>query len=96
MCARLTGSVMPVNAAVRGYSSLPPIPARRSAAWKPIFECVPSQNGLVVDAPQRQSAIRFFAGYDFPSLSFNATSPFTISGPFLMISIVTSAISNGD
>ena len=28
-----------------------------SAAWKPIFECVPSQNGFVVDAPQRHSAI---------------------------------------
>jgi hypothetical protein len=26
------------------------------APWKPIFECVPSQNGFVVDPPQRQSA----------------------------------------
>jgi hypothetical protein len=33
-----------------------------SAAWKPIFECVPSQNGFVVEAPQRQSASRCFAG----------------------------------
>ncbi len=28
----------------------------RSAASKPAFECVPSQNGLVVEPPQRQSA----------------------------------------
>lgn len=28
-----------------------------SAAWNPTFEWVPSQNGLVVEAPQRQSAM---------------------------------------
>jgi low temperature requirement protein LtrA len=28
-----------------------------SAAWNPIFECVPSQKGFFVDPPQRQSAI---------------------------------------
>jgi len=32
---------------------------------KPIFECVPSQNGFSVEAPQRQSAIRFSAGICF-------------------------------
>jgi len=30
-----------------------------SAALKPIFECVPSQNGFSVEAPHRQSEIRF-------------------------------------
>ncbi len=33
-----------------------------SAAWKPILEWVPSQNGFSVDAPQRHSAIRFSTG----------------------------------
>jgi succinate dehydrogenase/fumarate reductase flavoprotein subunit len=33
-----------------------------SAAWKPTFEWVPSQKGLVVDAPQRQSATLSRAG----------------------------------
>jgi hypothetical protein len=28
-----------------------------AAAWKPIFEWVPSQNGFFVDAPQRQSTV---------------------------------------
>ena len=28
-----------------------------AAAWKPIFEWVPSQNGFLVDAPQRQSTV---------------------------------------
>jgi hypothetical protein len=34
----------------------------RSAAWKPTFEWVPSQKGLLVDAPQRQSATVSLAG----------------------------------
>ncbi len=33
-----------------------------SAAWKPTLEWVPSQNGFSVEAPQRQSAIRFSTG----------------------------------
>jgi hypothetical protein len=49
-----------------------------SAALKPIFECVPSQNGFSVEAPQRQSAIRFSAGNLFPSASINSTSPITM------------------
>ena len=28
-----------------------------AAAWKPIFEWVPSQNGFFVDAPQRHSTV---------------------------------------
>jgi hypothetical protein len=49
-----------------------------SAAWNPIFECVPSQNGYSVDAPQRQSAILFSTGNLFPSVSINSTSPVTM------------------
>src|SRR5215213_4262031 len=43
------------------YSSAEPGTAR-SAAWKPTFEWVPSQNGFVVDAPQRHSATVSLAG----------------------------------
>jgi len=32
-------------------------PAAASPAAKPIFECVPSQNGLRVEAPHRHNAI---------------------------------------
>jgi hypothetical protein len=35
-----------------GFSALPGTTA--SAALNPIFECVPSQKGLFVEAPQRQ------------------------------------------
>jgi hypothetical protein len=44
---------------VAGLSPLPGTAA--SAAWKPVLECVPSQKGLVVDPPQRQSANGRFA-----------------------------------
>jgi hypothetical protein len=33
-----------------------------AAAWKPISECVPSQNGLVLEAPQRQRKIGVVVG----------------------------------
>ena len=33
-----------------------------SAAWKPTLEWVPSQNGFVVDAPQRHRAMTDLAG----------------------------------
>src|SRR5205814_499356 len=46
-----------------------------SAAAKPILECVPSQNGLFVDPPQRQSANgRFGIVYAFPFQSTRFTS----------------------
>jgi energy-coupling factor transporter ATP-binding protein EcfA2 len=32
-----------------------------SAAWKPIFECCPSQNGLVTEPPQRHRKTRFLS-----------------------------------
>src|SRR6476660_6666422 len=60
-----------------------------SAAWKPTLECVPSQKGFSVDAPQRQSAIRFSTGNLFPSASINSTSPVTMYGPFFIVSIFT-------
>src|SRR5437667_562955 len=43
-----------------------------SAALNPILEWVPSQNGFSVDAPQRQSAIRFSTENLFPSASLNS------------------------
>src|SRR5438477_8435076 len=49
-----------------------------SAALKPILECVPSQKGFSVDAPQRHSAMRFSTGNLFPSASINSTSPVTM------------------
>src|SRR5690349_19383291 len=36
---------------VRSYSLLSGTCS--AAAWKPIFECVPSQNGFLLEAPQR-------------------------------------------
>ena len=53
----------------------------RSAASKPIFECVPSQNGLVVEPPQRHSAIvspRSDRSYSLPSASMSLTGPVTL------------------
>ncbi len=49
------------SAAAVLYPSADPGTAR-SAAWKPSFECVPSQNGFLVDAPQRHSATVSLAG----------------------------------
>src|SRR5207237_4636121 len=51
------------------------------APWKPIFECVPSQNGLMVEPPQRQSAF-LRTGISLPSASVRRKSPSTRSGPF--------------
>ena len=64
----------------------------RAAAWKPTFECVPSQNGLFVDAPQRQSTVLVWVGKTFPFASRNSIEPLTIYGPFGLTSIVTSAM----
>lgn len=53
----------------------------RSAASKPIFECVPSQNGLVVEPPQRQSATvspLSERSYSVPSASITFTGPVTL------------------
>src|SRR4051794_28005091 len=48
-----------------------------AAAWKPILEWVPSQNGFFVDAPQRHSQTLPFVGRILPSLSRSSTAPVT-------------------
>ena len=46
-----------------------------SAAANPTLECEPSQNGFLVDAPQRQSENgRFGSVYSLPSQSTSVTS----------------------
>ena len=57
-------------------------------AWKPIFECVPSQNGFIVEPPQRHSA-RLTRGTSLPSASTRMKSPSTTYGPLLRIVILT-------
>src|SRR6266542_6039529 len=57
------------------------------APWKPILECVPSQNGFVVDPPQRQSAA-FFTGTSLPCASTSRNSPSTTYGPLSLILMV--------
>src|SRR3712207_5106313 len=53
-----------------------------SAARKPAFEWVPSQNGLFVDPPQRHSAtVARLARNSLPSASSSRTGPFTKYGP---------------
>ena len=65
-----------------------------AAAWKPIFEWVPSQKGFFVDAPQRQSTVLACAGMTFPLVSCSSIVPVTTYGPFGLVSIVTSAMNN--
>src|SRR3954447_7962658 len=69
----------------------------RSAASKPIFECVLSQNGFVVDAPQRQSTIESsfvwcVRSYSLPSASMTRTGPLTRYGPFSRTLISTTSL----
>ena len=65
-----------------------------AAAWKPIFEWVPSQKGFFVDAPQRQSTVLAWVGMTFPLVSCSSIVPVTTYGPFGLASIVTSAMNN--
>src|SRR5215213_7885640 len=64
----------------------------RSAASKPIFECVPSQKGFVVDPPQRQRAIASPSGrsYSLPSASISVIGPVTLYGPLWRTLMITS------
>src|SRR5918998_6494312 len=53
-----------------------------SAARKPAFEWMPSQNGLFVDLPQRHSAtVARSARNSLPSASSSRIGPFTKYGP---------------
>src|SRR4029077_6614369 len=73
-------------------SSVPASRTARSAAAKPILECVPSQNGLLVEPPHRHSAmVDRSTGYSDPSASMTVTWPFTRYGPFSSGVIVTAA-----
>src|SRR3954447_23066625 len=64
------------------------------APSKPIFECVPSQNGLLVEPPHRHSATRSrpLVSTELPSASFRLIGPLTRYGPFVRMVISTSAI----
>src|SRR2546428_5379033 len=57
------------------------------APWNPIFECVPSQKGLVLDPPQRQSAA-LMTGTALPCASIRLNSPCTTYGPLSLILMV--------
>jgi hypothetical protein len=46
-----------------------------AAAWKPILEWAPSQNGFFVEAPQRQSAVLSWVGKTFPLASRRSIVP---------------------
>src|SRR5829696_2058754 len=74
-----------------GSSGLASLTAR-SAAAKPILEWVPSQNGLLVEPPQRQSTmVERSIRYSDPSASSTVTGPFTRYGPFSVGAMVTAA-----
>src|SRR6478736_2020983 len=73
-----------------GYPSFFTAP---SAARKPILECVPSQKGLFVDAPQRHSATACFPLMStlLPSASAISNwlrSPLSTYGPVFLIRIL--------
>src|SRR5688572_12812878 len=57
------------------------------ALEKPIFLCVPSQNGLLADAPQRQSANTACDAMTAPSAPLRFGRSFTRYGPFGLASI---------
>src|SRR3954454_13787940 len=59
---------------------------------QPIFLCVPSQNGFVLEAPHRQSQNGLPGGsITFPEWSLMTTSPVTFVDPFLLMTISTAA-----
>src|SRR5215208_717401 len=66
-----------------------------SAARKPAFEWVPSQNGLFVDPPQRQSAtVARSTRNSLPSASSSKTGPFTKYGPLSRVAIFSRSVIN--
>jgi hypothetical protein len=91
----------PTSAAFRDYfcsAALCSAATAASAAWKPIFECVPSQNGFFVEAPHRHKDTAGLPSrlISVPSTSINRIGPSTRSGPLGLAVIVTfaSAISS--
>lgn len=54
---------------------------RSACALKPMWACVPSQNGLLEDCPQRHSVTRFRGSYSKPSADTMVTPPRTQIGP---------------
>src|ERR1041384_665888 len=62
-------------------------PARRvfrdyaQGAWKPIFLCVPSQNGFCAEWPQRQNQVFSTRSTLRPVPDSTSSLPVTISGP---------------
>src|SRR5690606_38204306 len=65
------------------------------ALSKPIDLCVPSQNGLLFDAPHRHSENDGLCSNGLPSASTNSTSPVTRSDPLsftLMITLFSAVI----
>lgn len=93
---------LPRKAALRG--SMRPLATRNlpqlfcsdcataaSAAWNPIFECVPSQKGLFTEPPQRQREIAGFPvrSHSWPFASTNRIGPSTRYGPLGRTVIVT-------
>ena len=75
-----------------GDSSASAALTARSGAAKPILEWVPSQNGLLVDPPQRQSAmVERSIRYSDPSASSTVTRLLTRHGPFSVGVMVTAA-----
>src|SRR3954470_16006353 len=68
----------------RSYSLLS---TAENAPWEAIHECVPSQNGFIVELPHRQSeGLRI--GTSLPCASTSLNSPSIRYGPFSMILMV--------
>src|SRR5713101_2774389 len=86
--ARHTRPQMPQSAGFYFFSCA----TAASAAWKPTLLWVPSQNGLVTDAPHRHSANRGprpLVSIVLPLTSTNSTSPSTRYGPLGRMLILT-------
>ena len=67
----------------RGYFHVAGTPATRYVgSWKPFSWCVPSQNGLFDEAPQRQKKASVARITVRPVPETTSSAPLTISGPF--------------
>ena len=75
----------------RGYY----FPADPIPSSKAILQCVPSQNGLFFDAPQRQRVTRFLTSYSLPSEDTTGMPPFTHSGPLIFLHESSTRLTDG-